>query len=161
MRAGRRAGPAEIVTAALQAYAERGVFRGFSAVSTRGGQQEYAFRWLLQRPFELTFDPKRNVLVFKQLFPEVDARSPMVAALKGVVDDRASRRVPVHKRFDGRRIRAACTVRRRAVAVEMHVRGGHHAFAVRHLLNLVNDLFLVLHETYPDYLITHFGLSPE
>ena len=41
------------------------------------------------------------------------------------------------------------------------VRGRNHAYAVRHVLNLVNELFLYLHESYPEYLIERFGLSPE
>jgi hypothetical protein len=32
---------------------------------------------------------------------------------------------------------------------------------VSQLLNLVNELFLMLHETYPDYLVAEFGLSAE
>jgi len=33
--------------------------------------------------------------------------------------------------------------------------------AVRRVLGIVNDLFLHLHERYPDYLAAHFGVSQE
>jgi hypothetical protein len=153
--------PADLVTHALQAYADRGVFRGLSVAAKPGGRYQYGFHWLMQRQFTLTFDPKRRVLGFRQLFPGVGARSSMLAALKRVVDQRATRHVPAHKRFDGRRIRAAVTLQRGRVSLEMEVRGSQYAYAVRQLLNLVNELFLVLHETYPDYLMAHFGLSEE
>ena len=153
--------PAVLVTNALQAYANRGVFRGLSVAVKPGGRYEYSFHWLMQRRFTLTFDPKRRALRFRQLFPHVGARSPMLAALKRSVEQRATRQVPAHKRFDGRRIRATAALQRGSMSLAMEVRGSQYAYAVRQLLNLVNELFLVLHETYPDYLMAHFGLSAE
>ena len=41
------------------------------------------------------------------------------------------------------------------------MRGRHHQYAVKAALNLINDLFLLLHEAYPEYLVEHFGLSTE
>jgi ABC-type Zn2+ transport system substrate-binding protein/surface adhesin len=43
----------------------------------------------------------------------------------------------------------------------MRITGADEADAVSQLLNLVNELFLVLHEAYPEYLVSHFGLSAE
>jgi hypothetical protein len=43
----------------------------------------------------------------------------------------------------------------------MTIRGANHEDAVRKLLNTVNELFLLLHERYPDYLVAQFGLSAE
>jgi len=153
--------PADLVTHALQAYADRGVFRGLSVAAKSGGRYEYGFHWLMQRRFTLTFDPKRRALMFRQLFPDVGARSPMLAALKRAVDQRTTRQVPAHKRFDGRRIRATAALQRGSVSLEMEVRGSQYAYAVRHLLNLVNELFLELQERHPQYLIERFGFSTE
>jgi hypothetical protein len=153
-----------IVTAVLQKYADRGVFRGFSVARRARGRYQYTFTWLMQRPFTLTYDPAHRLLSFDSLFPQIAARSAMANVLRGIVAERSSRRVPAHKRLDGRRVQADCAVARRRFTLAMRVRGApgaHEEYAVRQLLNLVNELFLALHETYPDYLIAHFGLSSE
>jgi hypothetical protein len=172
-----------IVTAALQQYADRGVFRGFSVAKQPGGRYQYGFTWLMRRPFTLTYDPVRGVLSFKDLFPEVGPRSAIAMALRSVVAERSTRRIPEHKRLDARRVQAACAVQRGRFSLTMRVQrsgaakargkkrtgraGGtretnsNDEYAVRQLLNLVNELFLTLHESYPDYLIEHFGLSSE
>ena len=153
-----------IVTATLQEYADRGVFRGFSVTRRPGGRYTYTFSWLMQRPFSLRYDPARRVLSFDGLFPHVAARSTMAGVLRDLVAERSTRRVPAHKRLDGRRVQVECAVERQRFTLAMRVRGApgrNEAYAVRHLLNLVNELVLALHETYPDYLIAHFGLSSE
>jgi len=109
----------------------------------------------------LGFDPDMRVLTFKGLFPGVDPRSVMVAQLKALVDGRKSRDLPAHKRLDARRAKAACLVRRGDFSLTMSIRGQYYEYAVQKALNLVNELFLLLHETYPDYMIEHFGLSAE
>ena len=149
------------VTAALQKYADRGVFRGFSARRRPGGRYEYRFTWLTPRAFTLSYDPVRRVLSFKTLCPRIGARSPMAAALRQIVAERSTARVPGHKRLDRRKVRATCAVRRDSFSLTMRVRGHHEAYAVPRLLNLVNELFLALHESYPDYLVAQFGLSVE
>lgn len=156
-----------IVTAALQQYADRGVFRGLGVTTRPGGRYEYAFTWLMRRPFTLTYDPARRFFTFNDLFPDVGPRSRIAVDLRRLVAERSTRRVPAHKRLDTSRVRAACAVRRGRFALTMRVvsragrAGRDEEYAVRHLLNLVNEMFLALHETYPDYLIAHFGLSSE
>ena len=150
-----------IVTAALQKYADRGVFRGFSANPVRGGRYEYTFRWLAPRALTLSYDPARRVLAFSSLFPRLAGRSAIVKDLRALVGGRSTRRVPAHKRLDARKARARCAVRGGSFALSMTIIGPNDAYAVSQLLNLVNDLFLVLHETYPDYLVDEFGLSAE
>ena len=149
------------VTAALQKYADRGVFRGFSATEVRGGRYDYTFRWLAPRSFTLGYNPARRVLSFKCLLPRITGRSAMVKDLRALVGDRATRRVPAHKRLDARKARASCAVRGGCFALTMTIAGPNESYAVSQLLNLVNELFLVLHESYPDYLVAEFGLSPE
>ena len=149
------------VTAALQEYSDRGVFRGLRTTRRPGGRYEYTFTWLMRRPFALSYDPARRVLSFKNLFPNVNARSPMAAALREVVAERSTRRIPSHKRLDGRRVQASCGIRGGSFSLTMRVRGEHGAYAVQQLLGVVNDMFLVLQETFPDYLAAQFGLSLE
>lgn len=149
------------VTAALQKYADRGVFRGFSANQVRGGRYEYTFRWLAPGALTLSYDPARRVLTFRSLFPRLAGRSAIVKDLRALVGERSTRRVPAHKRLDARKARARCAVRGGNFVLTMTITGPNDAYAVSQLLNLVNDLFLVLHETYPDYLVDEFGLSAE
>lgn len=146
---------------ALQHYADRGVFRGFHATPRRGGGYDYTFRWLSPRALTLRYDPASRTLTFRSLFPNVRARSMLAADLRQVVRDRMSRRVPAHKRLDPRRVPASGAVRRGNFVLSLRIRAGDEAHAISQLLNLVNDLFLVLQERYPEYLVTQLGLSPE
>jgi hypothetical protein len=154
-------GRGNAVGEALQKYADRGVFRGFKASRRTGGRYEYSFRWLALRSFTLTHDPARRVLAFASLFPKVGARSPIASALRDVVAARSTRRVPAHKRLDPRKVQARCAVRHGDFALTMRITGADEADAVSQLLNLVNELFLVLREAYPEYLVAQFGLSAE
>jgi hypothetical protein len=158
--AGSRACPhgAEIVTRTLQRYAERGVFRGFSVTP---GRLEYRFSWLTRRPMTLRFDPRTGVLSFRRLFPGVTTRAGMVADLHAAVAGRANRELPAHKRLDRRRVTLTSSVRDGHWSLMTTIRGANHEYAIRQTLNLVNELFLLLHETYPEYLVDHFGLSTE
>jgi hypothetical protein len=152
---------ADGVAQALQGYANRGVFRGFSLRTGRGGRQEFSFTWLTPRPMMLTFEPKTDALVFKQLLPGVGPNPALVSDLKTIVSEHGGRAVPPHRRIDRRRTRAECSVRGGHLTLTLKVRGRHHEYAVRRGLNLVNELFLLLHASYPEYLIQHFGLSAE
>lgn len=149
------------VTAALQSYADRGVFRGFRATALARGKTAYDFQWLLRPPMRTVFDSRTATLTFPALFPGIDRTSPMLAGLDAVVAARSARSQPAHKRLDARRARVSRTLRRGDWSLTVTIRGANHGYAVRHALNLVNELFLFLQETWPDYLIERFGLSPE
>jgi hypothetical protein len=149
------------IALALQRYADRGVFRGLSVAAGRGGRQIFSFTWLTRRPMALTFEPKTGALVFKDLLPEVGANRALVSDLRAIVDDHAGRAVPPHRRFDARRLRAACSVRGGHLTLSLHVRGSHHEYAVQRGLNLINQLFLLLQASYPEYLVEQFGFSQD
>jgi hypothetical protein len=137
------------------------VFRGFRAVALGRGRTAYEFQWLLGRPMRAVFDTRRGVLSFESLFPAVARPSPLASGLDAIVRGCTSPRQPAHKRLDARRVRVSGTVRRGNWWLLATVRGRNHAYAVQRALNLVNDLFLFLHESHPEYLIERFGLSPE
>jgi hypothetical protein len=149
------------VALALQRYADRGVFRGLSVAAGRGGRQKFSFMWLTRRPMALTFEPKSGALVFKDLLPGVGANRALVSDLKAIVHDHAGRAVPAHRRIDARRLRAACSVRGGHLTLSLHLRGAHHDYAVQRGLNLINQLFLLLQASYPEYLVEQFGFSEE
>ncbi len=108
-----------------------------------------------------TFDTARGVLGFPALFPAVEPGSPMARALDALVRSRTERGQPVHKRVDARRARLSSAVRKGHWGLTVEIRGANHRYAVQRALNLINELFLLLHEAYPEYLIERFGLSPE
>ena len=150
---------ADSTTAALQAYADRGVFRGFRATPAPRGRVEYRFLWLTRKPMAATFDSQRRVLAFPALFPGVDTAT--AAQLKSMVASRTHRQQPDHKRLDARRARFASALRKGDFWLSVEIRGSNHAYAVTRALNLVNELFLALQERHPEYLIERFGFSTE
>ena len=147
------------VGAALQAYADRGVFRGFDAASAGRGRTTYHFRWLTRRPFTAVSDPRARTLTFPGLFPH--ANRVVASGLKARVAARIERGQPAHKRIDGRRAKAEVSSRAGSVTLRVVVRGNNEAYAVQAALNLINDLFVMLHEHYPEYLVQQFGVSSE
>ena len=149
----------ERVTAALQAYADRGVFRGFRATPASRGRVEYRFLWLTRKPVRAMFEPRRGALRFPSLFPGIDRAS--AAELRSIVTSRANRDQPAHKRLDSRRARITGTVRGGDFSLAVDIRGGNHAYAVSKALNLINECFLELHEGHPEYLVERFGISTE
>ena len=151
----------EAVRAALQHYADRGVFGGFSAAAGRGGTQQFRFTGLTREPMTLVFDPAAATLTLKELLPQVARGSAVLADVEELVASHASRAVPEHRRLDARRVRVACAHRRNAVSVVLEIKGRHHAYAVQRGVNLVNEIFTRLRESHPEYLWEAFGLPAE
>jgi hypothetical protein len=153
----------EAVTAAFQAYADRGVFRGFStSAGTR--RQVYRFTWLTAVPTAASFNAATRRLRFPDLLPGVRGSSRIGRAVSRVVtawNGKLSPRPPAHKRFESRRAAAAGSFRGGSFALVVTVKGAQHAYAVRQALNLINDLFLLMRESYPDYLIERFDMPAE
>jgi hypothetical protein len=150
------------IAGALQQYADRGVFRGFSMERGTRGRERYQFAWLTRQPTTAVFDPVRATLSFPGLMPGVRRGSVVARALTAIVEARMGRvGIPAHKRIDRRRALVSCAAGARGFSLEMSLRGRQHEYVVRHALNLINDLFLQLHEAHPEYLIEHFGMSSE
>ena len=147
------------MTAALQAYADRGVFRGFRAGTAARGRVEYQFLWLTRQPMRAMFEARSGTLRFPSLFPGIDRAA--AAELRSIVTSRANRDQPAHKRLDSRRARITGTVRNGDFSLNVEIRGGNHAYAVTKVLNLINECFLALHEGHPEYLVEWFGISTE
>ena len=151
----------ETVARMLQGYADRGVFRGLTAESLPGGRARFTFTWLTRRPMALHVDREATRLRFVDLLTQVDGRSSMGRDLAALIAARTSRTLPTHRRLDVRRASVEASTRKGAWSLVVTAHGTAHAYAIRYALNLVNDVFLLLHEKYPDYLIEHFGLSAE
>jgi len=102
---------------------------------------------------------RNGLLTFPALLPQ--ATKEIVAEMRSLVAARSTRAVPEHKRIDARRARLACTVRNGDFSVSVKILGRNQKYAVSKTLNLVNEMFVALHEAHPDYLIQHFGISQE
>ena len=102
---------------------------------------------------------RRGVLTFPALLPE--AGPDIAATMRAMVAARSTRAVPDHKRIDARRARLACAVSKYNFSLSVEIRGDNQQYAVSKTLNLVNEMFVALHEAHPDYLIEHFGISQE
>lgn len=149
------------VAAALQRYADRGVFRAFSSRAGRGGRRAFQFTWLARRPIVTEYDPPTRVLTFKRLLPRVAAYPDLSRELRRVVHDHQTAAVPAHRRIDPRRVQVGCRVRGGDLSLTLAVKGPHHAYAVQRGLNLVNEMFVLLQANYPGYLIECFDYSAE
>lgn len=147
------------VTTTLQSYADRGVFRGFRAIPGPGGRIDYQWVWLTRRPMSAVFDPRTRLLTFPALFSGIDQAA--AHALKAIVASRRDRGQPAHRRIDARRARVTMSARQGDTNLIVQIRGAHHEYAVKSALNLINEMFVWLQERQPEYLIQHFGLSPE
>jgi hypothetical protein len=148
---------ADTVRQNLQAYADRGVFRGFSEV--RSGH--FKFVWLIRHEMELSVDTAKHVLRFKQLLPGIPVGSTMYAELKNFIQQRHDRELPEHRRIDRRRAEVSCANRGGFVSISLKVKNNQYAYGVNRIVNLVHELFLHLGEAYPEYLVEHFDVPQE
>ncbi len=149
------------LTAALQTYADRGVFRGFRVEHASGGRSAYFFTWLTRTPMQLRYQASKRELCFVDLLPRVSSYAGLAADLRRLVLEHQSSAVPEHRRIDGRRVKLGTTLRAGNFSVTLRLRGAQEAYAVQRGVNLVNLLFLLLQASYPEYLIQCFGFSPE
>lgn len=105
------------------------------------------------------FDAPRRTLRFPALLPGIDKAA--AAELRSIVASRTARDQPAHKRLDSRRARITGTVRNGDFRLDVDIRGHNHDYAVTRALNLINELFVALHERHPEYLGERFGISTE
>jgi hypothetical protein len=147
----------QIVRESLQAYADRGVFRGFSEVKT--GQ--FQFVWLIRHQMELRVDTSKHELRFRRLLPGVPADSTMYAELKRFIAERHDRELPDHRRIDRRQAEAGCTNRGGAVSICLKVKNNQYAYGVNRIVNLAHELFVHLRDAHPEYLVENFDVPQE
>lgn len=150
-----------VVRENLQAYADRGVFRGFSELKARQGFRTFKFVWLIQHRMELSVDTTRHLLRFRQLLPCIPASSTMYAELKRFLQERHDPALPVHRRIDRRRAEVSCSNRAGFVSLSLEVKNHQYAYGVNRLVNLVHELFVHLRNAFPDYLVENFDVPQE
>ena len=145
----------------LQAYAERGVFRGFHEIKRPGSKTEFQFIWLEDHRFTLIVDHDKGTIQLKDMLPAVTSRSNLDSELRGFINGRVDRSLPAHRRVDPKRAELAYTNRKSQVTLTMRVLNNQYSYGVTKLLNTVNELFGFLHMRHPPYLWKNFGVPEE
>ena len=141
----------------LQAYADRGVFRGFNEVRS----SRFRFVWLTPKPVELSVDSRNNVLRFNRLLPGIPAGSKMYDGVKSFIKDRHCAALPRHRRIDPKRAGASCSNWRGDVSISLKIRKHDYSYGVNKLVNLVHELFVHLRDAHPEYLAENFDVRQE
>ena len=152
-----------VVTATLETYARRGVFRGFSEAARSKTTVEYRVRWHHDRVYELIFDAAKNSLRFPHLLPNVAAGSEMLKDLQRFVESRHSDEVFEHRRIDKAKAQARVQNRNGHIALTLSIKDGADEYGVRKLIHLAHEIFLVFltDGRYYDYLVENFDLDPD
>lgn len=150
-------GSLNIVRRALQTYADRGVFRGFS----ESKQGQFSFVWFFHHPMELTVDTAKHVLRFHELLPGVPTNSELYAELKDYFRARHDAALPEHRRVERKLAGVTCSNRGGSVSLTLKVKNNQYAYGVNKLINLVHELFVHLRAAHPDYLVENFDVPQE
>lgn len=151
----------EIVRRRLQAYADRGIFRGFSEARTNGGKFKFTFVWLTGKPMNLVFDPRSGTVVFKDVLPNMPARSAMYSDIKSFVGRQYDNTLPAHRRIDRAQADVSCINRRGNVSITLRVRKKRFDYGVQKIVNLVHEVFVYLKDCRADYMSESFDLPQE
>ena len=145
----------------LQAYAERGVFRGFVEMPRGGSKTEFQFIWLENHRFVLLVDHDKGTLQLKDVLPAVESRSYLDTDLRDFVNKRTDQALPAHRRVDPKRAELKYVNRKSKATLTLHVLKNQYSYGVTKLLNTTNELFGFLHMRHPPYLWENFGVPEE
>ncbi|PYP84994.1 MAG: hypothetical protein DMF61_18235 [Blastocatellia bacterium AA13] len=151
----------ERIRAALQKYADRGVFRGFSETRSRNGKLAFTFLWQTPRQLEFVADIDNQTLMFRNLLPNILAGSPMHSELRKFVEGLHDRQVPKHRRIERARAEVTCATRGGNLSVSLKVKNNQYTYGVNRLVNLTHELFVHLNDCYSEYLSEQFDMPQE
>ncbi len=157
-----RTNPLALIESQLNAYAERGVFRSFSRTALENGIAEFRFFWLLNLSFRMTFDTKRNVIIFKKLLPAVEPGSTLETELKAFLAACQSPQRPEHRRVDPAKMRVSYANRAKSGTLTIKSLDADWETTTRKSIHLLNEVFLnFLNARHPEYMIATFQLPDE
>jgi hypothetical protein len=151
------------VTDILQGYADRAVFRGFSAGVPRSGRVSYKIVWHHDRRFELILDISKKTMNFPVLLPGIGRESVMYRAFREYLESRQSEELPEHRRIERKKARVRCAIRAGNVSLALIVIDGDVEYAARKLIHLVDEIFkgFLIDGPYYEYMVEHLGLNPD
>jgi hypothetical protein len=152
-----------LVTAILEGYAEKAVFRGFSAHPRGNGKAAYRMVWHHDRPFELLLDVPGKTLRFSVVLPGVPARSPMYRELRSFLKVRQSDEMPEHRRVNPAKARLTASNQRGIVSLKLAVKDGDFDYATRKMIHIVHEIFMIflVDGPYFEYMVEQLGLDPD
>lgn len=155
--------PADIVAEALQDYARRGVFRGYSRGTEKNGKTSFKLIWHRERPFQLDFDAMKDQLRFLLVLPNVPPDSDMYAAFKKYLKSRQSEALPEHRRIDKTKAKVRPYNRGGNVSLSLKVIDRDFDYGTRRIIHIVNEIFMdfLFNGIYYDYMIENFDLDPD
>lgn len=153
--------PLDVVRKGLQAYADRGIFRGLDEVKTRNGKRAFRFVWQGSRPVDFDVDSEKGVLRFNRLLPNVPPNSALYSDLLRFLNSRSDPKIPKHRRVEARRATVSCTNRAGNVSIALSVKNNQYDYGLKKLVNLVHEVFVQLNDAYADYLCENFDAPQE
>jgi hypothetical protein len=147
----------------LEAYAGRGVFRGFSRHDSGGRVAVFHLLWHRDQLFEWAWNNARQTLRISCVLPAVPARSPMYREFKTWLKARQDDALPDHRRCDRSKVSLKTYNRGGDVALTLHVIDSDVQYGVSKLVNLVNEIYLDFLSSglYFDWLLETFDLDPD
>jgi hypothetical protein len=152
-----------LVTAILEGYAEKAVFRGFSAHPEGNGKATYRMVWHHDRPFELSLDVPGKTLRFPAVLPGVPARSPMYRELQAFLKVRQTAELPEHRRVNPAKAGITLSSQRGAISLTFTVKDGDFDYATRKIIHIVHEIFMIflVDGPYFEYMVDQLGLDPD
>ena len=150
-----------IVRKTLKEYADRGVFGSFTEKALKNSKTQFDFLWLYNKRYTLVFDAEKELLTFKDCFPNVPARSEIYGGIKDFLKGRSNSKLHAHRRIDPKRAAVVCSNRLGKVSLSLEVKGNQYTYATKKLLNLLHETFLMVDQCFTEYLYEHFDLPEE
>lgn len=148
----------DTVSKLLRQYADRGVIRQLHQSRPRRNKHLFTFRWLAENEFAIELDPSRELVQMKNLFPDVPPRSYLDMQIREFLKAKQEKSLPAHRRVDRGRAELQCTNRKGDVSLVVRVKRNQYTYAVKRLLNLVNELWNSMDQ---QYMWDHFDIPQE
>jgi hypothetical protein len=147
----------------LQAFAERGVFRGFSRQRETRQQGEFRVRWHRDQVFQWGYDRRRRSIRVASVLPAVPPGSAMDRDFRQWLRARQDRALPAHRRYDPARLGLRAYNRGGEVTLTVRVLDDDMDYGVRRTVSLVNEIYLdfINRGPYFDWLLETFELDPD
>lgn len=153
----------EAVARALESYAERGVFRGYSKTGVKAGKATFRMLWHHERFFDVILDFRQRTIRIPVVLPAVPAQSPMYRAFKDFVLARQVESLAEHRRIDPSKVAVKYRNSGGDIALTFAVLDDDFEYAARKLVHLVHEIYLQFLQDGPyyDYMVDHLGLDPD
>lgn len=149
----------DIVRKKLLSFADRGVFRNFREVGSKGPKTVFVFNWLERRPLIFIYDDAKKTVQFKNCLPNAD--DDVSAHVRNFVRSRTDKALPAHRRIDPSRAEARLVRRAGDASLVVQINRNQVAYGVSRLLNLLNEVFVQLHSEFFEYMVREFDVSQD